>query len=302
MDSKFSASMKKFSEKIFSFFEKPVFQYVMTFLYSPIGWWALWKCGKQPIWLKAILTIVSLPFAFFNVFYLSWIGIPIMLFLYFSSRSVQTMIKVAAGGLSILPILISGMLFFNTPSSSPEKNLQVADISSVFSEISSNPTSSKAEEVSSIAISSIEAEPAPVAEPSQMPSVEPAPVPSAEPSSQIPPSSVAPPPAPSSAPAPSVAPTPPAVSSVAPAPPASTAQAQAYTAPTTPAPAQGNNNFDTYSDTQATSAYVGNKNSYIFHRAGCSSVNKMKPANKVDFSTRDQAINAGYTPCERCNP
>ena len=50
------------------------------------------------------------------------------------------------------------------------------------------------------------------------------------------------------------------------------------------------------------SSYVGNANSRKFHYADCSSVNKMNPANRVDFSTRDEAINAGYVPCKRCNP
>jgi len=48
--------------------------------------------------------------------------------------------------------------------------------------------------------------------------------------------------------------------------------------------------------------YVGNANSKKFHRADCSYAAKMKPANRVAFNTRDEAINAGYVPCKRCNP
>ncbi len=50
------------------------------------------------------------------------------------------------------------------------------------------------------------------------------------------------------------------------------------------------------------SAYVGNSNTHKFHYADCSSVGKMKPAHKVTFNTRDEAVNAGYVPCKRCKP
>lgn len=48
--------------------------------------------------------------------------------------------------------------------------------------------------------------------------------------------------------------------------------------------------------------YVGNANSKKFHYADCSMVGKMNPSNKVYMNTRDEAINAGYVPCKRCNP
>lgn len=50
------------------------------------------------------------------------------------------------------------------------------------------------------------------------------------------------------------------------------------------------------------STYVGNANSKKFHYADCHFVNKMNPANRVDFNTREEAINAGYIPCKRCQP
>ncbi|MBQ6005675.1 MAG: hypothetical protein IJT57_02395 [Selenomonadaceae bacterium] len=50
------------------------------------------------------------------------------------------------------------------------------------------------------------------------------------------------------------------------------------------------------------SSYVGNANSKKFHYADCSMVGKMNPANKVFMNTREEAINAGYVPCKRCNP
>ena len=48
--------------------------------------------------------------------------------------------------------------------------------------------------------------------------------------------------------------------------------------------------------------YVGNANTRKFHYADCSMVNKMNPSNKVYMNTREEAINAGYVPCKRCNP
>lgn len=49
-------------------------------------------------------------------------------------------------------------------------------------------------------------------------------------------------------------------------------------------------------------AYIGNLRSPKFHEDYCSSVYQMKDRNKVYFDTRDEAINAGYVPCKRCNP
>lgn len=49
-------------------------------------------------------------------------------------------------------------------------------------------------------------------------------------------------------------------------------------------------------------AYIGNLRSHKFHEDYCSSVYQMKDRNKIYFDTRDEAINAGYVPCKRCNP
>ncbi|OEC96851.1 Metal binding domain of Ada [Methanobrevibacter gottschalkii] len=63
----------------------------------------------------------------------------------------------------------------------------------------------------------------------------------------------------------------------------------------------------THTSTESTSSsdsakYIGNANTGKFHTAGCSSVNHMSEHNKVFFSSRTDAINQGYTPCEICNP
>lgn len=48
--------------------------------------------------------------------------------------------------------------------------------------------------------------------------------------------------------------------------------------------------------------YIGNKNTKKFHRINCSSVSDMKEKNKVEISTREEAVNAGYVPCKKCYP
>lgn len=46
--------------------------------------------------------------------------------------------------------------------------------------------------------------------------------------------------------------------------------------------------------------YIGNKNSHVFHSADCSGLPKKE--NQIKFSTRKKAVEAGYSPCGRCNP
>ena len=50
------------------------------------------------------------------------------------------------------------------------------------------------------------------------------------------------------------------------------------------------------------SNYVGNANSKKFHYADCSFAQKMKASNRVEFNSRDEAVNAGYIPCKKCQP
>lgn len=52
-----------------------------------------------------------------------------------------------------------------------------------------------------------------------------------------------------------------------------------------------------------TADYILNTNTKKFHYPWCSSVSDMKEQNKKAFNgSRDEAINAGYVPCKRCNP
>ena len=49
--------------------------------------------------------------------------------------------------------------------------------------------------------------------------------------------------------------------------------------------------------------YIGNRNSHRFHYPDCDSVSDMKDKNKVFFyGGREEVIDAGYSPCGRCNP
>lgn len=70
-----------------------------------------------------------------------------------------------------------------------------------------------------------------------------------------------------------------------------------------PVKASNNNadNFNTYNQ-EVTSTYVGNSNTNKFHIGSCKSAKKISPNNRVGFSSREEAVNAGYVPCKRCNP
>ncbi len=56
------------------------------------------------------------------------------------------------------------------------------------------------------------------------------------------------------------------------------------------------------SSSSSSGSYVGNANTGKFHISSCGSVSKMSENNKVFLSSRDEAINQGYVPCQRCNP
>lgn len=46
--------------------------------------------------------------------------------------------------------------------------------------------------------------------------------------------------------------------------------------------------------------YIGNKNSKKFHRPKCRTLPAEK--NRVEFSSREEALNSGYSPCANCAP
>ncbi len=49
-------------------------------------------------------------------------------------------------------------------------------------------------------------------------------------------------------------------------------------------------------------AYIGNKKSMKFHYPTCRSVATMKESNKVELSSREEAIERHFIPCQDCNP
>mgnify|MGYP003609905000 CR=1 FL=1 len=54
--------------------------------------------------------------------------------------------------------------------------------------------------------------------------------------------------------------------------------------------------------TALASSYIGNCNTYKFHYSSCHYVGKMSESHTVWFSSRDEAIDAGYIPCKVCRP
>lgn len=48
--------------------------------------------------------------------------------------------------------------------------------------------------------------------------------------------------------------------------------------------------------------YLGNRNSYRFHRPGCPFARKISRKNGVRFKSRYDAFWEGYSPCKRCMP
>ena len=48
--------------------------------------------------------------------------------------------------------------------------------------------------------------------------------------------------------------------------------------------------------------YIASVNSDVFHHSWCHYVDRIKDYNKIYFSSREEAIAAGYRPCEICNP
>ena len=75
---------------------------------------------------------------------------------------------------------------------------------------------------------------------------------------------------------------------------------QQGTSPATPPPQD-----DEQQDTPAPAGtqYVLNTNTHKFHYPSCSSVKQMSEKNKSYYTgTRDEVIDMGYEPCQRCNP
>lgn len=50
------------------------------------------------------------------------------------------------------------------------------------------------------------------------------------------------------------------------------------------------------------SQYVGNSNSGKFHYSSCRWAQKIASYNRVDYDSREDAVNDGYVPCKVCRP
>lgn len=62
-------------------------------------------------------------------------------------------------------------------------------------------------------------------------------------------------------------------------------------------------NQDEYQDEYPEGTYILNTNTHRFHYPSCESVSDMAEKNKkVSYSTREEIIEQGYSPCKRCNP
>ena len=59
---------------------------------------------------------------------------------------------------------------------------------------------------------------------------------------------------------------------------------------------------DTTSSSSTAHTYVASANSNKFHEPSCSQAKRIKDSNRITFSSRDEAINAGFSPCSICNP
>ncbi len=64
----------------------------------------------------------------------------------------------------------------------------------------------------------------------------------------------------------------------------------------TEAPSTGSPEAQTQGD------YVASINSDKFHFPSCSSASQISDENKIYFTSREEAVAAGYSPCGRCNP
>ena len=46
--------------------------------------------------------------------------------------------------------------------------------------------------------------------------------------------------------------------------------------------------------------YIGNKRAPYFHREGCARIKRLKGSDRVEFKTRNEALDTGMNPCDDC--
>lgn len=97
-------------------------------------------------------------------------------------------------------------------------------------------------------------------------------------------------------------PTPKATEDAAPTPKPTEAPTQEPASTEKPMPEAEEEPSDSQSRSSGAS-YILNKNTGVFHYPDCSSVDRMNESNKIYFDgDRQEAIEKGYKPCQRCNP
>ncbi len=53
---------------------------------------------------------------------------------------------------------------------------------------------------------------------------------------------------------------------------------------------------------QGKAQYCANKNSKVFHKQNCPSVEKMKEENKLFSNDKNELLEDGFDPCKNCKP
>ena len=102
---------------------------------------------------------------------------------------------------------------------------------------------------------------------------------------------------------PQPAPQPPA--QPAPAQPAPATTTSSNTADTGSTSDSGSSDSSNSKASETYGSYIANCNpsgQHVFHHSWCYHVDRMNEENKVRYSSREAAINAGYRPCKDCNP
>lgn len=69
-----------------------------------------------------------------------------------------------------------------------------------------------------------------------------------------------------------------------------------------PAPTEAASSAPRVTAPPGSAAFVGNRNSQVLHLPLCAALSRTAEENLVSFSTRQEALDAGYTPCQRCSP
>lgn len=65
---------------------------------------------------------------------------------------------------------------------------------------------------------------------------------------------------------------------------------------------QSHDSSGDYASSGSGGSYVASSKSNKFHYSSCRYVNNIKSGNLISFSSREDAISSGYSPCKACSP